>query len=87
LTLDTFTTAPRREMSDCAASRISLNGARTFTAIITSQPSSVVSSTLPVAMMPAAFTSASIAPNAPSAALTIAAGAPALVTSACSAAA
>ena len=45
-----------------AAARISLNGARRFNAIMLSQTSSVVASSVPLAMMPAAFTSTSMAP-------------------------
>jgi hypothetical protein len=73
-TLDTFTTAPRRLTSDDAASRINRKGARTLTAIIASQPSSVVSATLPDAITPAALTRASMPPSVSTARFTMARG-------------
>src|SRR5262249_38549005 len=65
-----------------AAARISRNGARALTAIIVSQISSVVASSVPLAMTPAAFTRTSMPPNASAAVRTTRSGASSAVTSA-----
>src|SRR4029077_4531816 len=65
-----------------AAARINRKGARRFTAIIRSQPASVVDSIVPVEMIPAAFTRTSIAPNCSTAVCTTRSGAASSVTSA-----
>ena len=64
------------------AARISRNGARRLMSSISSHAASGVFSTVPFAMMPAAFTSVVSPPKAWTACATIAAGASAAVTSA-----
>ena len=66
VTLETFTTdaAVERARACGVAARINRNGARRLMSSISSHAASVVFSTVPVAMMPAALTSVVSPPNA-----------------------